>query len=46
MICVSLKFSANRLAQEAKEKIPRVQDEKEYGSYKEVIEQRLKGKQF
>lgn len=32
------------MAQEAKEKIPRVQDAKEHGSYKKVIEQRLKGK--
>ncbi|KAL6843982.1 hypothetical protein ACP4OV_025655 [Aristida adscensionis] len=45
-ICVSLKFNANRLAQEAVTKIPKVDGETENSSDQELIEQRLKGKRF
>ncbi|TVU16126.1 hypothetical protein EJB05_39677, partial [Eragrostis curvula] len=45
-ICVSLNFSATRLAQEAVDKIPKVDGEKETSSNQEVIKQRLKGKRF
>ncbi|KAF8651243.1 hypothetical protein HU200_063491 [Digitaria exilis] len=45
-ICVSLSFNVSRLAQEALQKIPKVDNEKENISAQELIEQRLKTKRF
>lgn len=45
-VCVSLNFNSSRLAQEAVNKIPKVDNEKENSSVEELIEQRLKAKRF
>ncbi|XBI43971.1 hypothetical protein VPH35_108679 [Triticum aestivum] len=45
-ICVSLDFSADRLAKEIVNKIDRVDGEKDNASAEELIQQRLKGKRF
>lgn len=45
-ICVSLNFTASRLADDAVKQIPKVDGEKNYGSDQELIEQRLKDKRF
>ncbi|VAI53771.1 unnamed protein product [Triticum turgidum subsp. durum] len=45
-ICVSLDFSADRLAQEIVQKIDRVDGDKDNASAEELIQQRLKAKRF
>ncbi|KAL6905860.1 hypothetical protein ACP4OV_003461 [Aristida adscensionis] len=45
-ICVSLNFSANRLAQDILKQIPKVDGEKDHASQEELIEQRFKSKRF
>ncbi|XP_037455139.1 disease resistance protein RGA2-like [Triticum dicoccoides] len=45
-VCVSLDFSADRLAQEIVNKIAKVDGEKKNASAEELIQQRLKGKRF
>uniref|UniRef100_A0A8I6Y1R9 AAA+ ATPase domain-containing protein n=1 Tax=Hordeum vulgare subsp. vulgare TaxID=112509 RepID=A0A8I6Y1R9_HORVV len=45
-ICVSLDFSADRLAQEIVNRIDRVDNEKQNATAEELIEQRLKAKRF
>ncbi|KAL6641690.1 hypothetical protein ACP70R_019871 [Stipagrostis hirtigluma subsp. patula] len=45
-ICVSLNFNANRLAQDILKQLPKVDGEKENASQEELIERRIKSKQF
>ncbi|CAD6202981.1 unnamed protein product [Miscanthus lutarioriparius] len=45
-ICVSLNFTASRLAHDAVKQIPKVDGENNYSSDQELIEQRLKDKRF